>query len=105
MSVHQRLSQNQAAKERLQHEVRKVDTAGRLSLGRDKVGEQYDIDEAEDGTIVLTPVAVIPKRELWLHNNPEAKAAVLRGLADSAAGRTHDGGDFTKYLDEPDDEE
>lgn len=93
-----------APRERLQHEVRKVDTSGRLSLGRDKAGEQYDVDEAEDGKIVLTPVAVIPKRELWLHNNPEAKAMVLRGLADSAAGRTRDGGDFTQYLSEPDED-
>jgi hypothetical protein len=93
---------NMALQVRLQHEVRKVDTSGRLSLGRDKIGEQYDIDEAADGKITLTPVAVIPKRELWLHSNPEAKQAVLRGLAESAAGRTRDGGDFTKYLDEPD---
>jgi hypothetical protein len=93
-----------SAQERLQHEVRKVDTSGRLSLGRNKVGEQYDIDEAVDGKITLTPVAVIPKSELWLHKNPEAKQAVIQGLADSAAGRTRDGGDFTKYLDEPDEE-
>jgi hypothetical protein len=95
---------NMALQEKLQHAVRKVDTSGRLSLGRDKVGEQYDIHEAADGKITLTPVAVIPKSELWLHNNPDAKQAVLRGLADSAAGRTRDGGDFTKYLDEPDEE-
>lgn len=90
--------------ELLQHEVRKVDTSGRLSLGRDKVGEQYDVDEAPDGTITLTPVAVIPKRELWLHNNPSTKSSVLQGLSDSAAGRVVDGGDFTQYLDEPDEE-
>lgn len=102
---HGAISENRMGlQERLQHEVRKVDSSGRLSLGRDRVGEQYDINESEDGTIVLTPVAVIPKRELWLHNNPEAKALVLRGLADSAAGRTRDGGDFTQYLSEPDEE-
>ena len=90
------------AQELLQHEVRKVDTSGRLSLGRDKVGEQYDVNEASDGTITLTPVAVIPKRELWLHQNLDAKASVLQGLADSAAGRSEDGGDFAQYLDESD---
>ena len=91
-----------AIQERLQHEVRKVDTSGRLSLGREKVGIQYDVTEADDGTITLVPVTVIPTRELWLHKNPEAKAALVRGLEDSAAGRTRDGGDFTRYLDEPD---
>ncbi len=93
-----------ALHEPLQHEVRKVDTSGRLSLGRDKVGEQYDVVEGEDGVIVLTPVVVIPRRELWLHQNAEAKAAVLQGLADSAAGRTRPGGDFSQYLDEPDED-
>lgn len=94
-----------ATKARLNHEVRKVDPSGRLSLGRDKVGEQYEIDEDKDGRIVLTPVAVIPKRELWLHTNSEAKAAVLSGLADSAAGRTVDGGDFTEFLNDEHNEE
>ncbi len=94
-----------ALPQRFQHEVRKVDTSGRLSLGRDKAGEQYDLEESPDGTITLTPVVVIPKRELWLHQNAEAKQSVLQGLADSAAGRTTDGGDFSQYLVEPDEEE
>jgi hypothetical protein len=89
---------------KLQHEVRKVDGSGRLSLGRDKVGAQYDVTEAEDGTVTLVPVTVIPTRELWLHKNPEAMAAVLQGLADSGAGRTYDGGDFTQYLEGPDED-
>jgi hypothetical protein len=93
-----------AAYELPTHGIRKVDASGRLSLGRDKVGEQYEVEEAADGRITLTPVVVIPKRELWLHQNPEAKEAVLRGLADSAAGRTVDGGDFTKFLNEPDED-
>ena len=91
-----------ALEERLQHEVRKVDGSGRLSLGREKAGKQYDVTEAPDGTVTLLPVTIIPTRELWLHQNPEAKEAVLRGLADLAAGRTSDGGDFTQYLNEPD---
>jgi len=93
-----------AIRDRLDHEVRKVDTSGRLSLGREKAGEQYDVTEDADGVVVLVPVAVIPKRELWLHNNPEAKQSLLRGLADSAAGRTSDGGDFSKYLADPDED-
>lgn len=92
-------------RDRIQHDVRKVDTSGRLSLGREKVGGHYEIVEAEDGTITLTPVAVIPQREVWLHRNPAARASVAQGLADSAAGRTLDGGDFSRYLDEPDEEE
>jgi hypothetical protein len=93
-----------AAPEHLQHDTRKVDTSGRISLGREKVGAQYSLTESSDGTITLVPVVVIPRRELWLHQNPEAKKALIRGLADSAGGRTRDGGDFTKYLDEPDED-
>lgn len=93
-----------ALQERPQHEIRKVDTSGRLSLGRDKVGIQYDVTESTDGTLTLVPVTVIPTRELWLHKNPEAKAALIRGLEDSAAGRTRDGGDFTQYVDEVDED-
>jgi hypothetical protein len=37
-----------------------------------------------------------------LHQNLDAKASVLQGLADSAAGRSEDGGDFAQYLDESD---
>ncbi|MCW5943482.1 MAG: hypothetical protein KIS66_14715 [Fimbriimonadaceae bacterium] len=79
-----------------------MDPSGRLSLGRDRSGTQYEVTEAEDGTLTLVPVTVIPTRELWLHQNPQAKEAVLRGLADAAAGRARDGGDFTRYADEPD---
>lgn len=93
-----------AIQESHRQDVRRVDSSGRLSLGRDKAGEQYDVVEDSDGRITLTPVVVIPKRELWLHRNPEAKDAVLRGLADSAAGRTSDGGDFARYLNEPDED-
>jgi hypothetical protein len=89
-----------ALRERLQHEVRKVDDAGRLSLGRGKAGEQYDITEAEDGTVVLTPVAVIPKRELWLYKNSEAMALVQKGLAESARGEAKNIGSFAQYADD-----
>ena len=90
--------------DRLHHEIRKVDSSGRLSLGRQKVGEQYDVEEAFDGKTTVTPVVVIPKRDVRYHNNPEAREAVLQGLSDSVAGRSFDGGHFIKCLDEPDEE-
>lgn len=93
-----------ATKQRSRQDVRQVDSSGRLSLGRKKVGEHYDFHEDSEGKITLTPVVVIPRRELWLHQNPEAKRSLLSGLADSAEGRTSDGGDFTKYLSEPDED-
>jgi hypothetical protein len=63
------------------------------------------VNEGSDGTIVLTPVAVIPKRELWLWQNPEALASVRRGLEQSARGEGISLGSFAQYLDNQDDEE
>lgn len=87
----------------LRNEIRKLDSSGRLTLGKEKAGEQYEVTEASDGTIVLTPVAVIPKRELWLWQNPEALASVKRGLEQSARGGGRSLGSFAQYVDEPDD--
>ncbi len=95
-----------ALNDRLNSEVRKVDDAGRISLGRAKAGEQYDISEAADGTITLVPVAIIPKREVWLYRNPQAMAMVQQGLAESARGETTSLGSFAQYAEDPlDDEE
>lgn len=84
----------------IQNDVRKLDSAGRLSLGRGRAGEQYKVDEANDGTITLTPMATIPKRELWLWQNAEALAAVREGLEQSANGEGRDLGDFSQYADD-----
>lgn len=89
---------------RLQHDVRRVDGSGRLSLGKDKAGEQYDVTEQADGTLILIPVAVIPKRELWLHQNPQALADVVEGLKDSKEGRLKVAEDFSKYLADDEDD-
>ena len=75
-----------------------------MSLGKERAGEQYEVNESPDGTIVLTPVAVIPKRELWLWNNPEALASVKRGLEQSARGETKSLGSFAQYANEADEE-
>lgn len=39
------------------------------------------------GQIVLDPQVTVPASEAWLYANPEAAAAVRRGLADAAAGK------------------
>jgi hypothetical protein len=52
----------------------------------------------------ITQVQQIKKSDLaehekWLYNNPEALAAVKRGLADSAAGRVHVRRSYAEYAD------
>ncbi|MDR3690992.1 MAG: hypothetical protein P4L46_16555 [Fimbriimonas sp.] len=87
-----------------QNDVRKLDESGRLSLGKARAGEQYRVNELDDGTIVLTPMATIPKRELWLWRNQEALTAVKEGLEQSARGEGRFLGDFTQFVDDEDDE-
>lgn len=84
----------------LKNEIRKLDNSGRLSLGKERAGEQYEVNEQDDGTITLTPVAVIPKRELWLWKNSEALASVRRGLEQSARGEGRSLGSFAQYADD-----
>jgi hypothetical protein len=42
----------------------------------------------------------IPAAEVWLYRNPEALAAVRKGLQDSAEGKTVYLGSFAAYAEE-----
>jgi hypothetical protein len=86
-------------------EVRKVDPSGRISVGKSRAGDQFQVVEMEDGTIVLTPVTFIPTSELWLHRNPKAKSDLEEALKESAEGRVAEMGDLSRYLADSDDEE
>jgi hypothetical protein len=46
------------------------------------------VSKAADGSILLTPLASIPKRELLVWENEELRASLFRGLADAAEGLT-----------------
>lgn len=52
-----------------------------------------NLDDAE------IDLSTIPERERWLFENPEALAAVKRGLADIAAGRVHRRQSYAHYAD------
>ncbi len=47
----------------------------------------YHIYSNSAGQIVLDPQVTIPASEAWLFKNPDAIAAVRRGLADAAQGK------------------
>ena len=82
------------------------DSKGRITLGKLAEGvSSFRAQQMEDGSIVLHPYAEIPAREHWIFKNPEALASLKRGLADAAAGRVHDLGDFSKYADDDEDSE
>lgn len=81
-------------------EVKKIDSLGRINLGRKFAHEQFSVVQDEFGTFILTPVAVIPKRELWLWQNQEAMSAVREGLEQSARGEVEYLGSFAEYAED-----
>ena len=58
---------------RIEGTVRTVDAEGRLLVDARRAGEYVMLDESADGTITMTPVALIPRRELerWLRSDAE----------------------------------
>lgn len=83
-------------------EILKPDAKKRLTLGQvlQEEGVAYNVYRNRLGQIMLDPVKAVPVSETWLYDNPPALAAVKRGLADSAAGRTRKRGSFAAYAKE-----
>jgi hypothetical protein len=65
-----------------------ADSKGRVSLGSRFANQTVIVEEVDSTEVRVTLAEVVPKREVWLHKNPKAKAAVLRGLAQAGAGKT-----------------
>ncbi len=63
-----------------------TDKKGRIMLGRRFANKTFIVVEIDETEVHITEAAVIPKRELWLNENAEAKASVMRGLAPAKAG-------------------
>lgn len=51
------------------------------------------------GELLFLPEVDLPQPEAWLHQNPEALAALERGIADVLAGRLGPVQDFSAFLD------
>lgn len=79
----------------------KPDTKKRLTLGKALAGldpdVRFDVYRNEAGQIVLDPRVSVPAREVWLFRNPEALAAVRRGLDEAAQGKTRSLGSFARH--------
>lgn len=84
-----------------------VDPRGRLSLGRAGAtpGRRYRVATNVDGVIALTPVISIPEREIQLLQDPALQKRILLGVEQAHHGKTHDLGDFSKYLAEDETED
>lgn len=83
-------------------EILKPDAKKRLTLGQAvaEAGVAYNVYRNRLGQIILDPVKAVPAYETWLYENKPALAAVKRGLADSAAGRTKSRGSFAAHAKE-----
>lgn len=66
-----------------------ADERARITLGRIGVhkDDRYAVSINDDGALLLTPVASIPKRELLVWENDELRASLFRGLAEAAEGK------------------
>ena len=64
-----------------------ADSKGRISLGSRFANQTVIVEDVDLTEVRITLAQVIPQREVWLHKNPKAKAAVLRGLAQAGAGK------------------
>lgn len=80
------------------------DAKKRVTLGKALAGldeeVRFDVYRNETGQIVLDPQVSVPASEAWLYRNPEALAAVRRGLQEAAEGKTVSLGSFASYAAE-----
>ena len=82
-------------------EIKRVGSSGQISLGKRFAGQYFREDEQEDGSIILVPVAVLPKSHwsvrdegkikkalAWAAENPpkESDLAALTAKATSTSG-------------------
>jgi hypothetical protein len=65
-------------------EIKTVGRSGQVSLGKAYAGKTLRLQRQDDGSILLTPVAVIPESQLWTLQEPH-RSAIERGLAWAAA--------------------
>lgn len=65
-----------------------ADDRARLPLGKLGVrkSDRFAASRQSDGSIILSPVVSVPKREMIIWENDTLRASLLRGLADAAEG-------------------
>lgn len=64
-----------------------ADSKGRVALGPAFANKLVIVENVDDTEVRIIAATVIPERELWLHQNSKALAAVQKGLSQARAGR------------------
>ena len=65
-------------------EIKVVGKSGQISLGKGYAGKTLRVERHEDGSIVLTSVAMVPESQLWVLEEPD-RSRIARGMAWAAA--------------------
>jgi hypothetical protein len=65
-------------------EIKVVGKSGQISLGKSYAGKPLRLERREDGSILLTAVALVPESQLWTLEEPD-RSRIGRGLAWAAA--------------------
>ena len=50
----------------MQLQIKQINTQGQISIGKKFAGQKVQVEEYSDGSLVLTPVEIIPTFELEL---------------------------------------
>jgi hypothetical protein len=67
-------------------EIKVVGKSGQISLGKNYAGKTLRVERHEDGSIVLTAVAMVPESQLWTLEEPH-RSRIARGMAWAAETR------------------
>ena len=76
--------------------AREVDDKGRLTLGKSFANQLVLISTLSDGVVQIVRAKAVPDPELWLHSNPRAILAVMKGLQQARDGELVDGPDISE---------
>ncbi|OQY09178.1 MAG: hypothetical protein B6I30_10210 [Desulfobacteraceae bacterium 4572_187] len=70
----------------------------RKPLAKMKI-DSFNVFINEEGNILLVPLANIPSRELWVHQNPEVMKTIQKGLKEAKAGKVTKVKDLDEFFD------
>jgi hypothetical protein len=65
-------------------EIKVVGKSGQISLGKRYAGKMLRLERRQDGTVLLTAVAMVPETQLWTIEEPH-RSRIERGINWAAA--------------------
>jgi len=67
-------------------EIKVVGKSGQISLGKRYAGKTLRLERRQDGTVLLTAVAMVPETQLWTLEEPH-RSRIKRGLSWAVANK------------------